>query len=128
MSKLTATVGMLVAAAAVATMWAAEPVNRVRDFMRPKLSHSQKVLEGLTSEDFEMIAKNAQAMSLLSQESQWQVLETPDYARQSQEFRRLADQLTDAARQKNLDGATLAYVQLTLKCVQCHKYVRDQER
>jgi hypothetical protein len=28
------------------------------------------------------------------------------------------------ARQKNLDGAALKYVELSLKCVNCHKYVR----
>ena len=29
-----------------------------------------------------------------------------------------------AAREKNLDGATIAYIQLTVSCVQCHKLVR----
>ncbi len=33
--------------------------------------------------------------------------------------------LVHASREKNLDGATLAYVQLTLSCVNCHKVVRD---
>jgi hypothetical protein len=29
------------------------------------------------------------------------------------------------AKKKNLDQATVAYNQLTTKCVQCHKYVRS---
>jgi hypothetical protein len=29
------------------------------------------------------------------------------------------------AKDKNLDGAALAYVQLTMSCVNCHKYVRE---
>ena len=98
--------------------------NDVRDFMRAKLAHSQKVLEGLTTEDFDMIAKNSQAMSLLAQASNWQVLQTPEYLEQSRDFRRAADTLTDAAKKKNLDGAALAYVEVTMKCVNCHKYVR----
>jgi hypothetical protein len=97
---------------------------RPKEFMRAKLDHSQKLLEGLALEDFEAIAKNAQAMSLLSLAASWQVLQTPEYAQQSLEFRRTADALTEAARKKNLDGAALAYVELTMKCVNCHKYVR----
>lgn len=98
--------------------------NALRDFMRVKLSHSQKVLEGLTTVDFDLIVKNSQAMSLLSQESNWKVLQTQDYLDRSREFRRTCDALTEAARKKNLDGAALAYLDLTMKCINCHKYVR----
>ncbi len=112
----------------VAMHAADERPNQVRDFMRPKLAHSQKLLEGLTLENFDMIAKSARALSLLSQESQWRVLQTPDYLHESQEFRRKADRLTTAARERNLDGATLAFMELTLTCVQCHKHVRDQAK
>ena len=96
----------------------------LRDFMRVKLSHSQKVLEGLTTQDFDMIAKNSQAMSLLSLETNWQVLQTAEYLDRSKDFRRTADALTEAAKKKNLDGAALAYVEMTMNCINCHKYVR----
>lgn len=101
--------------------------NQVRDFMRAKLVHSERVLEGLTLQDFDLVAKHAQELSLLSQAAQWQVLQTPEYLHRSQEFRRIADRLTAAAREKNLDGATLAYVELTMECVQCHRYVRGNQ-
>jgi hypothetical protein len=32
------------------------------------------------------------------------------------------------ADKENLDGAALAYVQLTLSCVNCHKVVRDSRQ
>ena len=99
--------------------------DNVDVFMHQKLVHSQKVLEGLVTEDFEAIAKHAQAISLLSQAAQWQVLQTPEYARRSTEFRRSTDDLKKAAQKKNLDGATLAFVNVTMKCVECHKYVRS---
>jgi hypothetical protein len=108
----------------IATGWSQPQPNKVRDFMRAKLDHSQKLLEGLTLEDYDLIAKNAQAISLLSQEANWQVLQTPDYLRHSQDFRRTADAITEAARKKNLDGAALGYVELTMRCINCHKYVR----
>jgi hypothetical protein len=99
----------------------AEPVNK---FMRAKLRHCQKVLEGLTTEDYDAIARHGQAMSLLSQEAGWRVLQTPGYIRRSTAFRRSSEALIDSAREKNLDGATLKFVDVTIKCVECHKYVR----
>ena len=98
--------------------------NNLRDFMQLKLKHSQQVLEGIVMADYDRIAKNAQQLSLLSQASNWQVLQTPDYVQHSSEFRRAADALTDAAKKKNIDGAALAYMEVTMKCVNCHKYVR----
>ena len=41
-------------------------------------------------------------------------------------FRRQANALTKAAQEKNLDAATLAYVRLTMSCVDCHKFVRGK--
>jgi hypothetical protein len=101
-----------------------QPRESVRAFMRPKLSHSQNLLEGLTLEQFEVIKKEAQALSLLSREAEWNVLQTEDYLHYSSEFRRAADAIRDAAARKNLDGAALAYVEMTMKCINCHKYVR----
>ena len=103
---------------------AEQQVNDVKDFMRAKLAHSQKVLEGLTLEDFDLIAKHSQEMNLLSKATNWQVLQTPEYLRQSQDFQHATEALTEAAKKHNLDGAALAYVEVTMKCINCHKYVR----
>jgi hypothetical protein len=35
------------------------------------------------------------------------------------------DDLIEKAREKNLDGAALSYVEMTLSCVKCHKHVRE---
>jgi hypothetical protein len=95
-------------------------------FMRAKLGHSQHVIEGLTLADFDLIARGAKELSLASQASSWEVLQTADYARQSSEFRRSCDLLHRAASEKNLDGAALAWMEVMMKCIQCHKYVRDE--
>lgn len=100
------------------------PVNQVKEFMRAKLDHSQKVLEGLAVEDYALIAKHSQELSLLSLAAGWQVIQTPTYSEHSTDFRRTVDTMTEAGKNKNLDGATLAYVEMTMKCVACHKYVR----
>ncbi len=100
--------------------------DQVAGFMRAKLIHSQDVLEGLAIEDFDLIDKGAQQLSLASDDASWQVLQTEDYARQSAEFRRSCDSLRKAAKAHNLDGAALAWMEVTMKCIQCHKYVRDE--
>lgn len=120
---------VVVACAAVVGIAADAPPqpDRVAVFMRAKLGHAEHVLEGLAVADYEMIERAAQELSLASLDSNWQVLQTEDYVRQSAEFRRACDSLKKAAQEKNLDGAALAWVDVTLKCVQCHKYVRDAD-
>jgi len=46
----------------------------------------------------------------------------------SNEFRRNAASLVQKAKEKNLDGAALAYVDMTLTCVKCHKHMRETRR
>lgn len=103
---------------------ASNAADPVQTFMRAKLTHSNEVLEGLTTENFDQIAKHGQELSLLSRATSWNVLQTPEYKQRSLEFRRGTDALTKAGKNKNLDGAALAYVDVILKCVNCHKYVR----
>jgi hypothetical protein len=98
--------------------------DNVAIFMKAKLTHAQQVLKGLALEDFDLIAKHAQAMSLLCEDENWMVLQTPEYRERSTEFRRSVDAITEAAKKKNLEGAALGYVDATMKCVNCHKYVR----
>jgi hypothetical protein len=114
------------------TGWAASQTaqandDKVDNLMQGKLQNAKQLLEGLAMQNYDQIEKNAQQLSLLSTETDWQVLQTPEYIKLSGEFREAADSMRKAAKQKNLDGATLAYVGLTLKCVQCHKYVRSVE-
>jgi len=97
-----------------------------KEFMRDKLELTQGILEGLSVENFDLILSRAQRLSAMSQEVTWKVFENPDYEQQSIAFRRNVDALTKAAKNKNLDGATLAYVRVTMSCVECHKYVRGR--
>lgn len=93
--------------------------------MELKLKYSKEILAGLAREDFAVIEKQASDLVLLSHESNWQVLQSFEYQRHSADFRRFATALAKDARDRNLDAATLSYLQLTTSCTQCHKYVRD---
>lgn len=98
----------------------------LKPFMQHKLEHSKAILEGLALEDFDKIAKHSQDLSLLSLESTWNVLSTEEYLQQSTDFRRAIKVVIDAAHEKNVDRAALGYVNMTVRCVECHKYLRKQ--
>jgi cytochrome c556 len=98
----------------------------VKALMHKKLHSSQKILEGITLNDFKTIANNAEDLIDISKQTEWRVLKTPQYEVHSNEFRRNAENLIKNSKDKNLDAAALSYVELTLTCVRCHKYVREE--
>jgi hypothetical protein len=95
-------------------------------FMQAKLDHSKDVLEGLTVGDFDRIVQGAQALRQLAEHELWRVTPNITYTRYTEEFIRLTEALEAQGREQNIDGATLNYVNLTINCVNCHKFVRDQ--
>ncbi len=97
-------------------------------FMQRKLIDAREIVAGLAMEDFPLITRSAQDLMLLSHEADWNVIQTKPYLEMSSEFRGAAQRLRDTAKAKNLDGATLAYFEVTLSCVRCHKYVRQERR
>lgn len=100
--------------------------EQLAQLMKRKLEAAQKILEGLALANFDAIVNNAETLIFVSRQAAFRVLPTPEYELHSNEFRRVASELADKAREKNLDGATLKYVDLTLTCVKCHKHVRDR--
>jgi hypothetical protein len=122
-------VGLLALLTALACVLSAtgqgEQRGSLQKFMKRKLDLSKAVLEGLTLEDYALIAENARALRELSEDAQWRVSPNVNYLRLSNEFQDQAGDLTEKAKARNLDGATLAYVQMTMTCVKCHRLVRD---
>jgi len=99
--------------------------KKVSELMHRKLTCSQKILEGISTNDLDKVSKNAEELVQISKDAEWLVIKTPRYEVHSLEFQRAAENLVEKAKEKNLDGATLSYVDLTLSCVKCHKYVRE---
>lgn len=98
--------------------------QKLAPLMQMKLDRSKAILEGLALEDFEKISKNARALRLLSLESGWNVLQTEEYSHQSLDFRHNTELIAAAGDEKDLGRATLGYVALTVRCVECHSYMR----
>lgn len=104
---------------------AEDPKDKASLWMKHKLDATQKVLEGMTRGDYEQIEKNAQGMQLMGYLEEWARADLPEYKAQLRAFDYASGEIIRAAKDKNLDGVTLAYTQLTISCVQCHKVVRD---
>ncbi|MBY0524552.1 MAG: hypothetical protein K2R98_14200 [Gemmataceae bacterium] len=126
MKNLSFLASALVAALAIPVLNGhAQEGKAVKALMMRKLENSQKVLEGVALNDFDRVAKHADELITISKATDWKVMKSPQYELYSNEFRRNAETLVQQAKNKNTDGMALAYVELTLNCVKCHKHVRE---
>jgi hypothetical protein len=101
------------------------------DWMQMKLQLSQEILAGLTRGDFVAVESQAQKMNVVNFLEKLVTADKPhykEYTRQLNAFETANRDLLRQAAAKNTEGATLAYVQLTISCVQCHKVVRDARK
>jgi uncharacterized protein HemX len=93
--------------------------------MRKKLAAAQDILEGLTTDDYELIAQGANQLKTLAGQADFRISKDMMYIQHSSEFEDLAEKLAKAAKDRNLDKASLHYVGLTMNCIECHRFVRD---
>ena len=103
-----------------------ESQKNLKALMMRKLTNSEKILEGLTLNDFDKVSKHAENLIEISKAAEWRVLKTRDYELYSNQFRRNCQSLIKQAKAKNTDGVALAYVDMTLTCVKCHQHVREE--
>ena len=67
-------------------------------------------------------------MKLMEHLEKWAHAGQPEYQTQLRLFEFADRELIRAASTQNLEAATLAYTQLTISCVNCHKIVRDAKK
>ena len=106
-----------------------EPPDAKRDldqstFMRKKLEASTQILEGLTTENAALIIEGARVLSEMSSADKWKVQHDVMYRQFSNEFQRSANGLLEAAEKNNFDAAALKWIDTTMKCIECHRFVR----
>lgn len=128
------TLAALFTIAGIATAWnvwqaeaedTPKPDASLKAFMRKKLDASSQILEGLTTEDSDLIQQGAKGLIELSKAEKWQILADADYRAFSIEFRNTAKKLAEAAEKGNFDNAALQWFDATKSCIECHKYVRQ---
>lgn len=95
-------------------------------WMKQKLKYSQEALNGLAQEDYELIEKNALLMKGLNRIESFVRQKPEGYRTQLKTFEFAVSELARNAEDKNIDGATLAFTQMAISCVNCHKELRKQ--
>jgi hypothetical protein len=102
----------------------AKPDAKHSIIMEQKLKYTQQILAGLTNEDFAEIEKNAQILNTIGLLESWLRADSDAYRAQLKIYRFANDELIRLSKDKNLEGVSLAYVQLSLSCVNCHSHIR----
>ncbi len=93
--------------------------------MRVKLASSEKIVEGLVSKNFEMIAKGSEELKHVCDATEWRAHDDQIYAHYRDELRRTAKKMEALADDKNLDGVAYTYMHSLSTCINCHSYCRD---
>jgi len=94
--------------------------------MRDKLVHAQRILEAVVTSDWSSLEAHSRELEQLTNDPRWMVLKYPEYAQHSAAFVLAVQALRTAAAQRDLDKAPNAYVNVTLQCVECHRYLARQ--
>lgn len=102
-----------------------KPIGDLKQFMRTKLAASNKILEGLTTEDMALVREGARVLNKMSLSERWRAHNDAMYKQFSAEFQRVTKDLSMAADEDNLDQAALKWMGATMGCIECHRYVRS---
>lgn len=126
----TAGAGVLALAAGVAWMNVAPAQDPDETVMRQKLRHSQNALEGLAIKDFGKLKESGEylvSISIMDSFAKF-LRDDAEYDRHAENFRAAAGRIIESADAKNIEGAALAYMDMTMTCVQCHEHLRDAKK
>jgi hypothetical protein len=109
---------------------AVRPVSgdeRMQAIMRTKLSNTQALLKAIVTTDYKEIDRAADALSRINEMEivSWQTSPKREYTRQAMLFMTAVDDLRDASKRHDIEGAGGAYSTLITTCVHCHAFVRD---
>jgi len=98
----------------------------MQSFMRAKLGASTKILEGLALEDLDLVREGAIELNRMSSAEKWRRHDDMLYRQFSAEFRQTTSDLIDAAKGNLFDRAALKWMDATMNCIECHRYVRNK--
>lgn len=98
--------------------------STLADFMREKMDASHEIMEGLLTEDGKRVGKAAEKLRSMSDAERWRVSNDIMYRNHSEDFRRSVDKLIAASKGNSIDRAALSWFDVTLSCIDCHRYVR----
>ncbi len=94
-----------------------------KQFMRGKLVSNQKIVEGLSLKDFALVKEGAEDSTAIVKGQHWFVLNTPEYQEYSKDMEVAANRLIEATEREDIEASALRYFDLTLTCIDCHRYL-----
>ena len=101
------------------------PEQPMSVWMAKKIEYSKAILEALTSGRYDDIEKHAEQMRLIGKVEGFVRGRSPSYKTHLQTFDLATRELKRQAVARNIEGATLAFHQLTTSCVTCHQTLRE---
>jgi hypothetical protein len=119
---------MIATTLGVAGLQSQEQIKQTQkaDIMRMKLEPAKSILEGIALGDFQAVRKHTEQIRLLTLDAKWMTIQTEQYKEQTKNFERSLNLLKRMCDEKDMDGVTLAYMQVTMRCVDCHNSLRDK--
>jgi len=96
--------------------------------MRQKLGYSEKIVEGITLENYSLVISNAAQLRIMTQSNAWMEVKHPVYLEKTDHFQADVTTMLDAARATNTPALLQAYTQVTADCVDCHQTFRSEQR
>jgi cytochrome c556 len=108
----------------IATTAAHAQTARTGPMMREKLLHTQRVLEALTTSDYDMLSRESVALSRIAESPTWAELKTRELRIFTDNFLKAVADLADASKRRDLDAAAVDYSALVTTCYQCHRQLK----
>ena len=103
-----------------------ERTMELQKFMRKKLEASNRILEGLATDDSGLVQKGASELATMCDAEQWRVSKDVMYHQFSDDFQQATEALGEAAKAGDLDKALVRWMDVTMQCIDCHRFVRDK--
>ena len=104
------------------------PLPKGHELMAAKLKESQAILGGVALGDFEAIEKASVALNRITQAAAFlNAGKSKEYEVQMTLFRRSVEKVNSKAKDKNIDGVMLGYIDMQLACMKCHQHTRDNK-
>lgn len=95
--------------------------------MRDKLVQVNRVLEGITLDNFDQVEESAKTLRMISKATTWHIVDqSAQYKRLSKNFQEQASDLERHAEERNVEAATLDLVRMNITCTHCHQHMRDE--
>ena len=124
--RLVTTLAVLAAIAGASAVLTSQDNPTKDELMKAKAGYAHKLLDAVVLGNFEAVQDQAFRLKAVSETAEWSATKSPWYVRESDGFIRATEQLYEAAKQKDADATSLAFVDLTLRCVKCHQGLRSE--